>query len=284
MANEFSIKDMYVSYVNLAHRTDRLSHMKQQLERIGLQAERFEAIRTVDDSWNRPPYQKMFNRTRGAIGCYLSQCEVLKKGLALGKTTMVMEDDCYFCQDWDLRMGYIANFLKDKDWDIVWLGATFHTNPAWWHSGTNPQIKNRGIFKDAEQTNDPHIFRTFGAFCTYAYVVNFNSIPKVLQMLEERIPTSIGIDFSMIEMQPDLITYAMVPGSVRQIDNKSDIGHGDTIFSGFAALGAYWFQEKMTCFNPVAYDFGEASHHCSEAIYEQIMYQDPLKQIAKKNS
>ncbi|MGL6269702.1 MAG: hypothetical protein ACRC2O_17335, partial [Chitinophagaceae bacterium] len=170
----------------------------------------------------------------------------------------VLEDDCYFCEDYNLRMDYISEFLEGKDWDIFWLGATFHTNPAWWHNGVNHQIKNRGIFKDAEQTSDPHIFRTFGAFCTYAYVVNVKSISRVLQMLEERIPTSIGIDFSMIEIQPDLITYALVPGSVKQIDNMSDIGFGETIFSGFASLGDYWFKEKMSDFDAKAFDWGEA--------------------------
>jgi hypothetical protein len=47
-----------------------------------------------------------------------------------------------------------------------------------------------------------------------------------------------------------------VPGSVKQIDNLSDIGNGMTIFSGFSRLNGteensrYWYQENMNDFNP----------------------------------
>lgn len=262
---QFDFKKMHVEFVNLSHRQDRLEHMNSQLERIGLQAERFEGINSKEREWDRSIWSVMIDRTIGACGCYQSQMEVLKKGLSLGKTTAVFEDDVQFCQDWDERMEYFGKFLDNTPWDIAWLGGTFHVNVPWWHNGRNSQIPDRGLYRDAEQTSDPRIFRTYGTFCTYAYVVNHSSIEKVLKMLEERKPTSIGIDFSMIEMQPDLLTYALVPGSCRQIDNKSDIGNGDTIFSNFSKLNGtlenskYWFTEYMNDFDPLTFDWAEAA-------------------------
>lgn len=265
MSNEFNWEDVHIEYVNLKYRTDRELHITTQLKRVGLTAERFEGIRTSEHEWDANKWGIMLRRSPGACGCYQSQMEVLKKGLSLNKTTFVLEDDTQFCQDFKERMNYFNNFLDGKIWDIIWLGATWHVSPPHWHNGRNHQIPDRGLYRDAEQTEDQRIFRTYGCFCTYSYIINVNSIPKVLKMLEERIPTSIGIDFSMIEMQPDLITYSMVPGLCRQIDNKSDIGVGDTIFSGFAKLNGtiensrYWYQELMSDFDPTTFQWNEAS-------------------------
>jgi len=40
---------------------------------------------------------------------------------------------------------------------------------------------------------------------------------------------------------------------VMQMDNKSDIGNGDTIWSGQLKNGAYVFQDKMEDFDPTTY-------------------------------
>jgi GR25 family glycosyltransferase involved in LPS biosynthesis len=264
----FDLKNCHTKYINLAHRIDRRTHMIDELARVGLKAERFEAIRTVGAEWNRPPYLTMFNRTKGAIGCYLSQMEVLKEGLELKKDTLVMEDDLVFCSDFDKRIDYIANFLENKEWDIVWLGATFHADKAWWYNGSNPDMipptssyfnsHSVGITTDFERTNDQRIMRTFGCFCTYAYIVRYESIAKVLDKLNFYMPISMGIDWSMIVMQPSLKTYTLVPGSVKQMDSISDIGTGITKFSGFSMLGKYWWTDTMDEFDPASFNFGEA--------------------------
>jgi GR25 family glycosyltransferase involved in LPS biosynthesis len=257
------LDDCYIAYINLEHRKDRREHMEKELAKIGLKANRFEAIRTVDTGWNRPPYQTMFHRTRGAIGCYLSQVDVLNGARILGQHAFVLEDDVCFASDFKKRMKYVTNYLDGREWDIFWCGSTFHVSPPWWHSGTNIQVPDRGLYRDAECTDDPRIMRTYGSFCTYAYIVRFESIGKVVDMLNEQMETSIGVDFSMIRMQPDLITYAFVPGGCKQYNNQSDIGNGVTYFENFSKLNGsienskYWWQDRMEDFDPLTFNWGE---------------------------
>jgi hypothetical protein len=98
--------------------------------------------------------------------------------------------------------------------------------------------------------------RTYGAFSTYAYIVNHNSIFKIFDLFDQHLHESIGIDWLFIKLQPQLNCFAFVPGCVKQMDNQSDIGDGMTIFSGFSKLNGteensrYWYQERMEDFNP----------------------------------
>lgn len=253
--------EYYKSFVNLDSRPDRLNHMVRELERVGLTAIRQRGIPWREADYENPKYSVMYHRTPGAIGCHLSQVEVIKKAFEVGAHAFVMEDDLVFASDFQERLSYIENFLAGKEWDIFWLGATFHS-PAYWHpignSGMPPNC-SANIGMDFSNTEDPRIKRTFGAFCTYAYIVNYNSITKVLGLLDKHIHESIGIDWLMIKIQPQLKCYAFVPGSVKQLDNRSDIGTGITRFSGFSKLNGteensrYWFQDKMMDFNPLTF-------------------------------
>jgi hypothetical protein len=108
------------------------------------------------------------------------------------------------------------------------------------------------------------MLRTYGCFSTHAYIVNVNSIEKILNLLDQHIPTSIGIDYSFIKMQPSLKTYSFVPGCIKQMDNQSDIGNGITVYSGFSRLNGteensmYWWQPWMHDFDPKTFDWKEA--------------------------
>lgn len=255
--------EYYAAFVNLDHRTDRLNHMKRELARTGIAAVRHRGIPWRETDYENPKYSVMYRRTPGAIGCHLSQVEVIKKAFELGKNAFVMEDDLLFCSDFKERLHYIETFLAGKEWDIFWLGATFHS-PAYWHPLGNSKMPpncSSNIGMDFANTEDPRIKRTYGAFCTYAYIVNYSSIKKVLELLDNHIHESIGIDWLMIKIQPRLKCYAFVPGSVKQLDNRSDIGDGITRFSGFANLNEdrnrsdYWFQDKMTDFDPTTFNW-----------------------------
>lgn len=271
----FKFEDCYAGYVNLSYRKDRLIHMEGQLAAAGIVAERTEGINTrmrisdaVDGVIKMPAaHETMFRRTPGAIGCYLSQMNVMKKALDLGKSAFVMEDDLIFCSDIQDRFRYIENFINNQDpeFDVFWLGGTFHIGPPHWHTGTNPLLPHAFLRRDAQRTSDQRILRTFGCFSTHAYIVNIKSIENILNMLNEQMSTSIGIDFSFIRMQPDLKTYSFVPGCVKQMDNQSDIGSGMTIYSGFSRLNGteensrYWWQDKMEDFDPQTFDWKEAN-------------------------
>lgn len=265
MRTDFKWRDVYAMYVNLLHRKERLYHMQKEVLKLDINVERFEAIKTVDPLWNREPYRVMFNRTRGAIGCMLSQMDVMRHALILEQDAMVLEDDLKICSDIVERLDYAENFLNTHDWDIFWMGATVSVNPPYWHTGMNLELALAiPLGRDAECTDDPRILRTYGCFCTYAYIVNKNSITKVLKLLEEVMHESMGIDWSMIKLQPQLKTFCFVPGGVFQIDNQSDIGTGITSFTPFLKLNgtlensAYVYQDKLTDFDPLTFDWSEA--------------------------
>lgn len=247
------LADSYISFVNLDHRKDRLAMTLAVLDRVGIKAVRTPGMLPPEATayaGDPKKVQVMKNRTPGAIGCHYSQVKIMKRALEEWKHAWVMEDDLVFCVDFMERLHYMETFLTERAWDVLWLGATFHVNPPWWHK--------QGLGRDALCTDDPRMMRTYGAFCTYAYIVNRESLSKVLQLLDEIVHLSMGIDWAFIQLQPNLFTYAFVPGSIVQYDNMSDIGKGMTRFSGFSKLGPYWFQQRMTDFDPTKFNWHEA--------------------------
>lgn len=251
------LKESYCAFVNMDHRTDRLIHITSQLERIGLKADRVRGMRPNEYTGDPKRVNKMRKRTPGAIGCHFSQVQIMKTALEKEKHAFVMEDDLVFCQDFNDRIEIISEFMTRTKWDVFWLGGTFHS-PAFWHpigrSNMQPDCSAH-LGKDCEEIGEERILRIYGAFCTYAYIVNRDSIQKVLDLLDKYLHHSIGIDWLFIKLQPQLNTFAFVPGSVKQMDGQSDIGTGITRFSGFAKLNGnesnsrYWFQERMEDFN-----------------------------------
>lgn len=255
-------KEIYAAYVNLDHRMDRYHHMQGQINKAGIVAHRQRAL-YWKDVLIEPKHQTMYNRTPGAIGCWESQVVVMKKALELNLHAIVLEDDLYFCSDFTKRLDYIFNWTESNDWDIMWLGGTVHS-PAYWHpkgpSGMRPDVSAH-LGYDMQTTNDPRIIRTYGAFSTHSYIVNRNSIAKIISLLDKHMHESIGIDHCMIRIQPQIKAFMFVPGCVKQIDNTSDIGNGMTIFSGFSKLNGtiensdYWWQDKMEDFNPETFNW-----------------------------
>jgi GR25 family glycosyltransferase involved in LPS biosynthesis len=260
----------YASYINLSHRKDRREHMEKQLARVGMDAIRTSGM--LPHEFQESKYDVMRNRTPGAIGCHMSQVSVMHRALEFGRHAIIMEDDISFCDDFNERMAIIEDFLRDinMDFDVFWLGSSFHVNPPYWHkigkSGMPPDCSAQ-LGYDAKLTSHPRIIQTFGAFATFAYIVNVNSIQKILNLFDNHIHESIGIDWLFIKLQPQLKTFAFLPGCVRQIDNKSDIGNGMTMWSGFLKLNgtlensSYVYQDRMEMFQPDQFNWAEASQN-----------------------
>lgn len=258
--DEFKWRDCYAGFLNLDHRTDRLAHMVAELNRVDLRAVRHRGRLPQEYDLNDPNVQVMRNRTPGAISCHFGQVEIMQTALSLNTSVIVFEDDLIYSTDIKERLDYIETWINEKqpDFDVFWLGGTFH-NPPFWHphgpSKMSPDC-SANIGKDFERTNNERIVRTYGAFSTFAYIVNVKSIDKILKLFDENLHKSIGIDFLFISLQPQLKTFAFLPGCVKQIDNMSDIGNGMTIFSGFSRLNGteensrYWFQDKMSDYDP----------------------------------
>lgn len=253
------VENLYASFINLDHRSDRLAHMTKVLPPS------LKAVRTRGIPWREIPESPstaiMRARTPGAIGCHFSQVKVMKDAQAQGKHALVMEDDIIFCEDFDERMRMIDKWCDSHEWDVFWLGASFHVNPPFWHkvgeSGMSPNCSAQ-LGYDVKCTNDPRIVQTFGAYITFAYIVNLNSMDKIFSLFDQHIHTSIGIDWLFIKLQPQLKCFSFVPGPVMQMDNESDIGTGMTVWSGQLRNGPYVWQNKMEDFDPTTFNWAEA--------------------------
>jgi GR25 family glycosyltransferase involved in LPS biosynthesis len=250
------VENLYAGFLNMDHRTDRLNHMEGQFQKIDLKPIRHRGKKPQEYDLNNPKYSVMLNRTPGAIACHEGQVEIMKTAKSIGANALVMEDDIIFCDDFEKRLQYIDNWTKDHEWDVIWLGASFHTNPPYWHkfgqSGMPPDCSAQ-LGKDCEPTDDPRMIRTYGAYVTFAYIVNVNSMDKIFNLFDQHLHTSIGIDWLFIKIQPQLKCFSFVPGCVMQMDNLSDIGTGMTVWSGQLNNGPYVFQKRMEDFDPKTY-------------------------------
>ena len=243
-------------YVNLDCRPDREAHMTQELDRVGISARRQRGY--LPDEYPGDPARvaAMRQRTPGAIGCFFAQREIVQRAVKSGRDTLILEDDVVFCDDFLDRWQHIRRFLDTRVWDIFALGATFHVNPPVWH--------REDLGRDVEVTSDPRILRTYGIWSTYAWVVNGARAGDLVQLVDANTTGSWGIDHLLIQIQPQLKCYCYVPGSVKQRDDRSNIGlnrdgsPGFTRFSDFARLGPYWWQPRAHLFNPVDFDWAEA--------------------------
>lgn len=243
------LENSYASFVNLDSRVDRLQHMKKQLSQIGLNATRTRGLLPKEFMGDPSKIRSMLARPQaGAIGCHFSQVSIIEKALEFQKHAMVMEDDLVFCSDFNERMVIFDEFLKDKPWDVIWLGGTYHIEPTWHSLRHSPDLKGLckcKLNRDWEPTTNQHIVRTYGAWSTYGYIVNVSSIERILKLMDHYLPESIGIDWLFILLQPELNTYAFNPGMVKQRDDRSNIGDGMTIFSNFNKLGPHWWSSKL---------------------------------------
>lgn len=247
----FNLKNCYTKYINLDHRVDRRNHMENELAKYDIVAERYPAIKTSERKWdpNKIKTMKKYGR-EGTIGCYYSQLECMQSAVGLNKDVFIMEDDLIFCSDINERMKEIEIFLNNNIWDIFWLGSTVHINPCVWHSGNHPELLGSHLGKDAEPTNNPRIMRTYGCWSTYAYVINKDSLNKIIYLLDSNISEMGAIDKLFIKLQPQLYTYSYIPGCVKQLDGYSDIINTINQFSFFSTLGGHWWQDKKENFNP----------------------------------
>lgn len=252
----FNEDTIYAAYTNLDKRTDRNKRMIEELKRVGIKAERRSSLWWEDlyNSYDDEMKNKvgvMYRRTPGAIGCHYSQVAIMEEALRQGKHAWVMEDDLIYSDDLQRRLKIIFKFLNTHEWDIFWFGGTYHHEPNWHksvegkHTHPDMQLCHCNLNRDWEETMNPHIVRTYGAFSTHSWLVNKDRIKHILELIDRNVHLSMGIDWIMLKEQPNLFTYAFNPGCCKQFDSQSDISNAFAKQSGFKNLGRHWFSEKM---------------------------------------
>jgi glycosyl transferase family 25 len=96
-------------YINLENRTDRLQHVKKQLESIDIVGERFNACKTKV----------------GAIGCTLSHIKCIELAKSRDyEQVFICEDDITFLNPLTFKKN-LELFAKNKelDWDVLIIGG-----------------------------------------------------------------------------------------------------------------------------------------------------------------
>jgi len=96
-------------YINLEHRKDRLTHVKNELEKIGIQGERFNAIKTKN----------------GAIGCTMSHIKCLELAKERNyETVFICEDDITFTNP-EVLKDSLQKFYDNNsiEWNVLLIGG-----------------------------------------------------------------------------------------------------------------------------------------------------------------
>lgn len=251
MVDTFQQKPLRWWYINLESRADRKTHAEEQFAVHGITPQRYTGH--LPSEWDGDPKDvaRMFKRTPGAVGCYMSQLAVIKS-CPEDEIVAVCEDDICFSSDLPARLAH-AEVALPEDWDVFYLGATFHVPGEWYKKSECAAWRHRNV--DAEPTDDKHIMRVYGQWGTYAYFVNGEKVDKVVAALEENCHRSDGIDHNFMILGDKINAYCFVPGMAWQYDNMSNIGKGMTIFSGFKKLGPYVWTNKMEDFDPDTFNW-----------------------------
>lgn len=231
---QITLEDIHFKYLNLESRPDRNQQVQVELKKFGIQAERVQASVPGDSmgglvlSSKASPAQK---------ACFLSHYKMIESYDG-EKILGIFEDDVVLCGDFMERMQYIAEHMT-LEWDIFFLSAFFH-GEAHWHD------------REYTLTSIPHIVRTYGSFCTHAYLVNPKSKDKILSLLRDNAHKSYAVDHCLILIQPEILAYSFVPGIATQRPGPTDIGHNPNkeqteYFKG--VCGPHVFAEKLADFS-----------------------------------
>ena len=192
-----SITDIkHAFYINLASRPDRKQHVESQLNSIGINAERFNAIKLPN----------------GALGCSMSHLKCLETAKENSwPHLLIIEDDIKFLNP-DVFKRQLNLFLSNhKSWDVVLIGG----------NNIPPYIKidDTCVKVSTCQTTtgylvNGHYFDTL--------IENFRSgIKKLLEFPQQHV--IYAIDKYWFQLQKRHNWFLIIPLTVTQREDYSDI-------------------------------------------------------------
>lgn len=184
-------------YINLEHRNDRLQHVQNELKKIGIKGERFNAIKTKS----------------GAVGCTLSHIKCLELAKERNyEEVFICEDDITFTNP-KLLLENLQKFCDNEDimWDVLIIG------------GNNvPPYK---------QYYD-YCARVFNCQTTTGYIVKQDFYDIMIKNFKEGVSNlmkntenkrEFAIDIYWKKLQMENFWYMITPPTVTQYENYSDI-------------------------------------------------------------
>lgn len=184
-----------VFYINLEERLDRKKHVEEQLNKLGWNYTRFNAIKNKS----------------GRVGCSMSHLKLLldakKNNLPY---IVIVEDDIQFTNI-ELFKKQINNFLSSKmNYDVYLLAGNLR-----------PPVKEV----------KPGILKIYQSFTTTGYIVKNHYFDKMINNIKEGINNLIrnpnngynAIDVYWMKLQQSGNWYISYPRTVTQLPDYSDI-------------------------------------------------------------
>ncbi len=210
--------------INLPHRMDRRKEMEEQLSKVNLAIDDvhlrfFPAIRPMDPA-GFP--------SLGARGCFMSHLAVLIHARDLGaKNVLIIEDDCNFAKDFEIRLAEIHSALQSGAWDLFYGGALNEV--------------------DAKKLKNSWLDSTQGLMGSHFIAVNGPCIARLIDYLEAMLkrpdghpdggPMHIDGAYSWFRAaHPELKTYLATPELAYQRSSATDI-HQRSWYENFPIVG-----------------------------------------------
>jgi len=192
-----SITDIKHSfYINLSSRPDRKEHVESQLQTIGIQAERFNAIKLSD----------------GAIGCSMSHLKCLETAKKEGwPHLLIVEDDIKFLNPELFKSQLNKFFSTHSSWDVILIAGN---NMPPYQEIDSTCVKVASCQTTTGYIVNGHYFDTL--------IDNFRKgIKKLVENPEKH--TLYAIDKYWFHLQKKHQWYLITPLSVIQREDYSDI-------------------------------------------------------------
>jgi glycosyl transferase family 25 len=210
-----------VFYINLEHRKDRKEHVENELKKIGLNGERFNAIKTKN----------------GAIGCSMSHLRLLQDADKNNLSHIViLEDDITFLNP-KLFTNHLDTFLKNRknEWDVVLFAGN-----------------NIPPYKNIDET----CIRISSCQTTTGYMVNGHYIKTLMENIKAGLNNLIAnpsdkinfaIDRFWFSLQRKDRWFLIIPPTVIQREDYSDIEQRKTNYKDLMTdLDKKWMiQQQM---------------------------------------
>ena len=175
-----------VVVINLDRRTDRMEKLGAQLDKLGIEYERFSAIDGKEQGISPVDAGR------------LSHIEVMKQATG---NVLILEDDAYFVDNFQERFDESMDWLP-QDWDIFYLGVLVP--------------KNTGKLLPVNE----HWSRQVMSNGQQAYCVN----PKKLDyFIEEQSKSDLHIDVCFRVLAEHTKAYVAQPNLVTQFPSYSDL-------------------------------------------------------------
>jgi len=194
----------YCFYINLEHRTDRKQHVEKELNKIGINGTRFNAIKLKN----------------GAIGCSMSHLKCLEIAKKSGWShVLILEDDIKFLNP-ELFIKKINSFLSNHMlWDVVLIAG--NNMPPYLH------VDDSCIKVTSCQTTTGYLIKSH-YFDTLIHNIK-EGINLLLKYPEKHI--SYAIDKYWFQLQKRDLWYLIIPLTVVQREDYSDIEKRQTNYT-----------------------------------------------------